>query len=163
MKWLFPALVLLAAPQLCLAENEVAKGARNAGIGTCQKAVAEVSNFVLKDAAHGSHNFWNKASPQKRMFESVTIKSYSDNNAQIVLTATPTLAGSCDISIVETSVMSGSCLSVRDQIFSGWKYAGEIQGTAVLVSNNGILNAYLTPQLNNSACLVSKREGIFGS
>lgn len=163
MKWLLPALVMIAVPQLCLAENEVSKGAKNAGVLTCLKIVTGMSDFVLKGAAHGAHNVWNNDDPNKRMYESLTIKSYSDGNAQVVFTAAPNLAGTCDISSIETSVMPGSCLTVRDKVFEGWVYKGEVQGTAILANKGGALNAYLTPQLDNSACMVSKREVVFGS
>jgi len=163
MKWLFSALVMIAVPQFCLAQNEVSKGAKSAGVLSCLKIVTDMSDFVLKGAAHGAHNVWNKDDPNKRMYESLTIKSYSDSTSQVVFTAAPNLAGTCDISSVETLVMPGSCLAIRDKIFESWSYKGEVQGTAVLANSGGTLNAYLTPQLNNSACLVTKREVVYGS
>ncbi|CAE6945383.1 conserved exported protein of unknown function [Pseudomonas marincola] len=163
MKLLLPMLVLVATPQFCLAENEVSKGAKDAGVLTCHNIAKSMADFVLKGAPHSSHNIWSTDAPNKRMYESFTIKSYSDNNSQIVFTAAPNLVGTCDISSVETLVVSGSCLTIRDKVFKDWAYKGEAQGTAVLVNDGGGLYAYLTPQLSNSVCLVTKREVVFGS
>ena len=161
MKWIVAASLLIIAPALSAAETEISKAAKKIGLTTCGDRISGLSVFLLKDSTHGSHSSWNQKAANKHLFYSMTIKVYSDNQSQISTIAAPTSAGGCDMVYVETMVMPGSCASAREKTFKSWKFAAETNGTVVLGASEVTANIYLTPVLNNTACMVAKKEIMF--
>ncbi|AGI23143.1 hypothetical protein ACYCAX_19215 [Pseudomonas sp. MT3] len=157
MKRVATAIALALVMQNCLAATEVTKAAQNSGIKSCLEQLRGVSDFVIGKSDHGTNSVWNTAQPNKRLFETFSVKKYSDAYSQIIMTASPNSAGKCDLSSNETMVMRGSCMKIRETTFKDWKYIGSILNTAVIENTNKV-SVFLTPQLDDSVCLVNRQE-----
>lgn len=161
MKWIVVAACLATVPAVDAAQNEIIKNAKEVGITTCSKTLGTLSGFTLKDAPHTANNTWHQSAPNKHLYDSHSLKGYSDGQSQISLTAVPNATGGCDAVLLESMVFPNSCASVRETTFGTWKFKGEADGTVVLKSGDGPLNVYLTPAANNTVCLVGKKEVIY--
>jgi len=158
-------LALILANSTTLYATSVTDMANKNGIKACGNQIKVIADFMIKDRTHVSRTIVHKNAPDKRMFDAMTIMSYSDVDSHISITASPNPAGKCDAAYVETFVQKGSCVSARENIFSNWKFAGNLNGSTTMLKNtkNGTVNIYLTPQLSNTVCMVTKREVVYES
>lgn len=132
------------------------------GLRACLSQIDKVTRFIIDDRPHGSHDVWHAEKPDSRMFSSFVVKGFSDGDSHVTLIIGPDKSGSCFAEYNETAFWPQSCTVVREKIFSTLKYIDALkETTAVLESESGSVNVYLTPQNNGNACLSTKREVIF--
>jgi hypothetical protein len=132
------------------------------GLRACLSQLDKVSNFIIDDRPHGSHDVWATDKPEARMFSSFVVKGFSDGDSHVTLLVGPDKSGRCFAEYNETAFWPQSCTIVREKIFSSLKYIDALkETTAVLESESGSVNVYLTPQNNGNACLSTKREVIY--
>ena len=138
------------------------KSAVNYGITTCLPQIKQLTEFVLKNEAHGSHDISHSVSPDQRMFSSFIVKSYSDMNTHISFVVSPDQSGRCSGEYNETSIWPQACTVLREEMFYDFKYYGSVTSTSfALESQDGNLNVYLTPQSGGNSCLVTRREVLY--
>lgn len=163
-KLLFAATLMSSTlnPATAFAETSVSDMANKNGIKTCAGQIKTVADHTIKDRAHGSYATWNKSNPDNRMYDALTVMSYSDGDTHLSITASPNPVGKCDSTYVETFVQKGSCMLARENTFGNWKFSGDLNGSTVVLKNdNGSVDLYLTPALNGSACMITKREMVY--
>jgi|GEM_PF-1445390 hypothetical protein len=134
------------------------------GVRTCLDRLQTVANFIVADRPHASHDVWSNNAVDSRMFSSFVVKGYSDGDSHVSIVVGPDKTGRCYAEYNESAYWPEACTIVREKVFSKLKYVDSLkQTTAVLESESGAVNVYLTPQENGNACLTTKREVIFYS
>ncbi len=142
-------------------ETSIVNMADENGIKTCRSQIKSVSDFIIKDKAHGTHAYWNSKDSDNRLYATLTSKGYSDGDSHVSVIAAPTSSGKCDTIYVETFALAKSCMVTREETYKDWKYTGTMNGkTLLLESDAGSVNIYLSPQGEN-ICLVSRREIVY--
>jgi hypothetical protein len=138
--------------------------AKQQGIRTCLSELRGVSNFIIDDHEHGSHDVWTSDATDSRMFSSFIVKGYSDGDSHVTIVVGPDKSGRCYVEYNETAFWPQSCTVIREAVFSELKYVDSLKETSVVLeSKNGSVNVYLTPQNNGGACLSTKREVIYSA
>ena len=140
------------------AKNMVIDSANTNAIQTCQAAIKKIAEFTIKDRTHATHSTWSTNDANHHLFTSMTILSYGQNDSHLSITASPNPAGTCDITYTETFIIDQPCTLVRSTTFQKWQKASQLNNSVLLVNSNGSVTIYLTPQLKDEACLISKKE-----
>ncbi|WP_027873956.1 hypothetical protein [Spongiibacter marinus] len=147
-------LSLVAQSSMATTVDEQAK---SAGFTNCLETTKTLAEFLVKQNAHASHDFWNKDFVNERFFSSLIIKDYSDGDSHISLTVIPR-GKQCDWSYTETYPVEKPCQIVREERLSEMKYGGSLNETTMALNNEKDLYFYLTPSETGRTCLVTKRE-----
>lgn len=125
------ALLLLAVSWSAMAdETDYAKNLRDKGFQYCAGPVNTLTNWLVgEDAA--TLSLWNDVAADKHV--GVLIASVRDSAATrfLHLTATRTSQDGCDISFSLQANTESSCASVRETVFKGWKFYGDVGGVTV--------------------------------
>lgn len=138
------------------------KVAVNSGITTCLAQIKELTEYVLKNDAHASHDIWNSVDSDRRMFSSFIVKSYSDMDTHINLVIGPDKTGKCYGEYNETAIWPKACAVLREEMFADFEFYGSLTSTSFGLQNaSGDLNVYLTPQTGGNSCLTTRREIIY--
>lgn len=155
-------LFCLVFSQPIAAENAVVDLAKSKSIELCQKNLQLVADKLIKNKEHGSHASWHEAQANSHLFDTFSVISYVDGDTHLTITAAPNAQGRCDISYVETIVLSATCDTARNTTFANWRFASNLHNkTMVLQDDEGKVSVYLTPQVNDAICMVTKRQTIF--
>jgi len=144
-------------------KNSAINMAAQNGVSTCLPTVVALSDHVLKDKSHSTHAYWHSEGDKAdgRMFSAMNIKSYSDGDAHVVITAAQTSGGGCDGYYTETFALPTSCEQSREQMFATWHFVNTMGKDTVLMTNTDkTAHLYLTPQ-GGDICLVTKREAVY--
>lgn len=149
--------LLLAGLSTSALANTVTDQAKSAGFTQCLETTETLANFLVKDSAHASHDFWNSDNVNERFFDSLIVKDYSDGDSHISLTVVPR-ENKCDWSYTETYPVEQPCQVVREEMLSDFSYGGSMNKTTIMLNNDNGLYYYITPSESGKACLVTKRE-----
>jgi hypothetical protein len=136
--------------------------AEKAGVKQCLAQIRELSQFVLKEHRHASHDIWSNSTPNDRPFFSFVVKGYSDGDSHVSIMVGPDKTGRCSGEWRETAYWTKSCTVVREEIFGKLKFTGNLNNSTIALQNSDdTLSVYLTPQSNGVGCLSTRREVIF--
>ena len=142
-----------------LSGTPVSKLAEQVGLNTCAAALAKVEKDIFRGRDIRTHHSVNTASPQGHAFNSISIKNYAGDDSHVVLTASPTAGGKCDIVYVESYSLNEDCVTIRLEAFSKYAQLGKMNETLVMqYQRDPQLLAYLTHQRNSNSCLITKRK-----
>ncbi|EGQ7683844.1 hypothetical protein ACKOZB_004514 [Vibrio parahaemolyticus] len=153
--FLFTSNIVLAEP------NALVKQAAEHGIEKCEALLQAVGSFVFEDSLHSTHANYNVGQPDSRLYATFNTRAYDFGDSHISVVVAPTSLGKCDATYVETLAFAKTCEKLREESFSDWKYAGNMQKNTISLRNdNGLSYVYLSPQ-EGGICLVSKREVVY--
>ncbi|AMO56694.1 hypothetical protein GZ77_03100 [Endozoicomonas montiporae] len=152
------SLIVVATPAFSL--TTVSSMAKENGINQCYSRIKSVADFYIEDKKHGTHAKWiDDIDVDSRLYDALSVKDYSDGDSHIRIIAAPNGESGCDTSYSETFVLDQPCIIARDEVFNNWEFTGSLNNqTTVLQTKDGNANAYLTPQLNGKACMVTRTE-----
>lgn len=142
-------------------ENSILSLAKQNGVQKCLPQLKLTSDFIIDNKTHSTHATWNYKDPDNRLYTSMASKKNIWGDSHVTVTVAPTSSGKCDTFYLETLVLTQSCSSTREEVFSSYKYVGELnQSTLILQSKSKSIHVYLTPQ-SGSLCLVSRKEIVY--
>ena len=124
------------------------------GFRTCAAEMDRVVRDVAKD--DGAHlGTWNTQAPDDRMFNTLLVRTYSDGNMLVTVTAVKNALGKCDVTMTQAfSLPAKPCPTLRETILKGWKFFSDVGGLPVYEHpDNPSLNATLAP-IGVTGCLV---------
>ena len=154
-----PTLIALLSTAPTWAGTPVSQLAAQVGLKACSDALAKVEKDIFRGRDIRTHHSVNTASPQGHAFNSISIKNYAGDDSHVILTASPTAGGKCDISYVESYSLNEDCVTIRLEAFSKYAQLGKMNETLVMqYQRDPQLLAYLTHQRNSNSCLVTKRK-----
>ena len=156
------ALVALASPALCAAEwkeGPLTNQAREFGSTACLQEVRAIDKFLNEKAgANGAWSTAPKDNPARRMYGALNVRAFDDGTwGYDAITVNPAQQG-CDGSLVRIITFPNtSCSSVRETVYSDYKYMGDLAGKAIY--ENGSVKAVLE-ELTGS-CIAIRYEALF--
>ena len=142
-----------------LSGTPVSQLAKQVGLNVCAQALEKIEKSIFKGREFRTHHSVNTASPQGHAFNSISIKNYAGDDSHVVLTASPTAGGKCDVVYVESYSLNEDCVTIRLEAFSKYAQLGKMNETLVMqYQRDPQLLAYLTHQRNSNSCLITKRK-----
>lgn len=126
------------------------------GFHDCARAADNYVKYVHTDESeYAPLTLWGKTNPNRSSMAAITSQAYKDGNATTTFTAVKNGNGKCDITFTQIIPSQQSCVEVRENVFKGWHYYGDLAGSTVLDDNTETTNVVLV-NLPNNQCLVVK-------
>ncbi|MGB0663077.1 MAG: hypothetical protein ACPGMR_04750 [Pontibacterium sp.] len=126
----------------------------------CRPQLLSISQELIKEKPHRLHLDQPKGNQDKYPLTILGVISYNDADAQVVFNASPLADGGCEVSYVESFMITESCIEAREQVFKKWKYIGKLSDDSFFLRHKERLtrNATLTAVKNGTECLVTRRH-----
>lgn len=159
MKKIFGVFLTFFSFSVFAADTDYAENLSKNGAGYCGKAINSIANWVLGESGQALST-WHAAKPKEHGVAVLIGKHYKDGSPILTITAVPVADGGCDASFTYVLPVSKSCSSLRDTTFKEWKYAGELQGTA-LYDDPTTVNVNVALQSFSDMCVVTKTGILF--
>lgn len=150
---------VLAIGHVNAAPNVPTEQAEKLDIKKCMPRVQSLSEFLIKDAMHGSDIVRAKDSDNHLVSFFVSRILAAEMDSPIVMTLAPSPTG-CDAVYTQSFVYEKSCKQLEEIEFKAWSTRGMLSKTTVL--HQGSTDLYLTPSgYRQQLCLVTKRETVY--
>ena len=144
---------------LAMAQTPVHTLAEQVGADICADAIKAVEKDIFKDLKYRTHQVTNSQSPKDHAFSTLSILQYNGDDSHVMLTASPSAGGGCDVVYLESYSWYEDCITTRIDGFRKFKQLGKMNESLVLqYLRDPQLMAYLTPQKHTGTCLVTKRK-----
>lgn len=134
------------------------------GFRTCAPLMDRMLKFVHSDDSKYAHlGTWNKGSPDRKTFNTVTVEPYTDGATFTSFSAVRNQADECDVVMTQViPVLGRSCNALRETTFKGWKYLQDLGGVPLFEpSDDESTTVFLSP-LGNTGCLIIKSAVVYG-
>lgn len=152
------AMALIVAPP-AMAQTPVSQLAEQTGLQVCASALKAVEQDIFAQRTYRTHQVINTQSPKDHAFSSISVVQYNGDDSHVMLTASPSTGGGCDVVYLESYSWYEDCITTRIDGFRKFKQLGKMNESLVLqYLRDPQLMAYLTPQKHTGTCLVTKRK-----
>ena len=140
--------------------SRVVEGLKEKGVTACATELDSAVKYVHEDDSKYAFAYlWSEKDTNKRSAVVVTSMAMSGSSMVSNFVSTPDASGRCSVAITQNFVFKRSCTAIREDIFKGWKFYGELGATTAYDapgSDSESLKTFLTPT-EDSGCHVLRR------
>ena len=140
--------------------SRVVEGLKEQGVTACATELDSAVKYVHEDdSKYGFAYVWSEKDTNKRSAVVVTSMAMSGSSMVSNFVSTPDASGRCSVAITQNFVFKRSCTAIREDIFKGWKFYGEMGATTAYDApdvGSETLKAFLTAT-EDGGCHVLRR------
>ncbi|MEH6541636.1 hypothetical protein [Halopseudomonas sp.] len=153
--------VVLPFPALA---NSVSDAVETSGFNQCKGQLNQVAGDVITQRAHASQDAWSPVNPDQRLYSALIAQNHPNESTQSTITMVPNSDGGCDFVTTHTAVWDKSCAEARNTSLRQNKQVGVLADRTVVIESfiQGQI-IFLTPVLNDRACMVTERDVSFST
>ncbi|MDP3749610.1 MAG: hypothetical protein Q8Q88_21475 [Phenylobacterium sp.] len=128
------------------------------GFKDCAPALDRYVRSIEKDDTDYAHvGIWDKGSPNRHAFHTITSDRSGNNVAITAFSAAKNVAGGCDVAAIQILHVSMTCAEFRETVGKKWRFYSALGGSSAYKSPDSDGVMVILSDVSGGHCLLVKQ------